>query len=82
MFVDRANGAMTTVSAVVFLYGADTKLASVEIVNLDESGDIGPAAAMATLVVVTSALACLLYYLLQRVLDRKTQAWRQGQSSD
>jgi iron(III) transport system permease protein len=70
--------AMTTVSAVVFLYGADTKLASVEIVNLDESGDIGPAAAMATLVVLTSAFACLLYYLLQRVLDCKTQAWRQG----
>ncbi|MNT60902.1 hypothetical protein D3C72_1985130 [compost metagenome] len=69
---------MTTVSAVVFLYGADTKLASVEIVNLDESGDIGPAAAMATLVVLTSAFACLLYYLLQRVLDCKTQAWRQG----
>ncbi|MDK3021466.1 putative 2-aminoethylphosphonate ABC transporter permease subunit [Cupriavidus taiwanensis] len=74
--------AMTTVSAVVFLYGADTKLASVEIVNLDESGDIGPAAAMATLVVLTSAFACLLYYLLQRVLDCKTQAWRQGQGND
>ena len=74
--------AMTTVSAVVFLYGADTKLASVEIVNLDESGDIGPAAAMATLVVLTSAFACLLYYLLQRVLDAKTQAWRQSGRND
>lgn len=74
--------AMTTVSAVVFLYGADTKLASVEIVNLDESGDIGPAAAMAALVVLTSAFACLLYYLLQRVLDAKTQAWRQSGRND
>ncbi|KJK21706.1 phosphonate ABC transporter permease [Burkholderiaceae bacterium 16] len=74
--------AMTTVSAVVFLYGADTKLASVEIVNLDESGDIGPAAAMATLVVLTSAFACLLYYLLQRVLDARTQAWRQSGRND
>ena len=74
--------AMTTVSAVVFLYGADTKLASVEVVNLDESGDIGPAAAMATLVVLTSAFACLLYYLLQRVLDAKTQAWRQSGRND
>jgi iron(III) transport system permease protein len=74
--------AMTTVSAVVFLYGADTKLASVEIVNLDETGDIGPAAAMATLIVLTSAFACLLYYGLQRYLERKTQAWRQSDRND
>jgi len=74
--------AMTTVSAVVFLYGPDTKLASVEIVNLDESGDIGPAAAMATLVLLTSVAACIAYTLLQRVLERRTQAWRQSQASD
>ncbi|MGO4159036.1 hypothetical protein [Cupriavidus sp. YAF13] len=40
-----------------------------EIVNLDESGDIGPAAAMATLVALTCAFACLHDYLLQRVLN-------------
>jgi iron(III) transport system permease protein len=45
-------------------------------VNLDEAGDIGAAAAMATLVVVTSAGVCLLYYFLQVWLDRRTQAWR------
>ncbi|XQU71338.1 putative 2-aminoethylphosphonate ABC transporter permease subunit [Cupriavidus sp. H18C1] len=74
--------AMTTVSAVVFLYGTDTKLASVEIVNLDESGDIGPAAAMATLVVLTCATACLAYYGLQRWLERRTQAWRGADERD
>ena len=68
--------AMTTVSAVVFLYSPRTMLASVAIVNLDEAGDIGPAAAMASLVVVTSAAVCLLYYFLQVWLDRRTQAWR------
>jgi iron(III) transport system permease protein len=72
MFVN----AMTTVSAVVFLYSPQTTLASVAIVNLDEAGDIGPAAAMASLVVVTSAAVCLLYYFLQVWLDRRTQAWR------
>ena len=41
--------AMTTVSAVMFLYSPDTVVASVAIVNLDEAGDIGAAAAMATL---------------------------------
>lgn len=67
--------AMTTVSAVVFLYSPGTTLASVAIVNLDEAGDIGAAAAMATLVVATSAMVCVLYYLLQRALER-TQSWR------
>ena len=31
--------------------------------NLDEAGDIGPAAALASLIVVTSAVVCLLYAL-------------------
>src|SRR5207253_9710011 len=45
--------AMTTVSAVVFLYAPRTMPDSVAIVNLDEAGDIGPAAAMAAPLVVT-----------------------------
>ena len=68
--------AMTTVSAVVFLYSPKTMLASVAIVNLDEAGDIGAAAAMATLVVITSGIVCVFYYVLQVWLDRRTQAWR------
>jgi iron(III) transport system permease protein len=68
--------AMTTVSAVVFLYSPKTTLAAVAIVNLDEAGDIGPAAAMATLIVVTSGLVCLVYHFLQVWLDSSTQRWR------
>jgi iron(III) transport system permease protein len=68
--------AMTTVSAVVFLYSPRTTLASVAIVNLDEAGDIGAASAMATLVVLTSAAVCFLYFLLQRFIERRTQTWR------
>ena len=48
--------AMVTISAVVFLYSPDTQLAAVAILNLDEAGEIGPAAAMATLIVATSAI--------------------------
>ena len=33
--------AMTTISAVVFLYSPETKLASIAILNLDEAGEIG-----------------------------------------
>src|SRR3546814_508660 len=48
--------AMTTVSAVVFLYGPDTALASVAVLNMDDAGDVAPAAAMAMMIVYTSAL--------------------------
>lgn len=68
--------AMTTISAVVFLYSPDTKLASVAILNLDEAGEIGAAAAMAVLIAGTSTVVTLLYLLLGRWVDRRTQAWR------
>ena len=38
--------AMTTISAVVFLYSPETKVAAIAILNLDEAGEIGAAAAM------------------------------------
>ena len=51
--------AMTTISAVVFLYSPKTMLASISILQLDEAGAIGSAAAMATLIVVTSAVVTI-----------------------
>ncbi|BDC43268.1 putative 2-aminoethylphosphonate ABC transporter permease subunit [Paraburkholderia terrae] len=69
------NG-MTTVSAVAFLYSPDTQPASVAILNLDDAGQIGPAAAMATLVLVTAACACLLFAAVSHGVLRRTQAWR------
>lgn len=68
--------AMTTISAVVFLYSPDTKLASVAILNLDEAGETGAAAAMAVLIAGISAVVTVLYLLLGRVVERRTQAWR------
>ena len=47
--------AMTTVSAVIFLYSTDTKLASVAVVNMDDAGTTAAAAAMAMMIVYTSA---------------------------
>ena len=67
---------MATLSGVVFLYSPDTVLASVAIMNLDEAGDVGPAAALASMTVLTSIAVCLLYALATRVLLMKTQAWR------
>ena len=68
--------AMVTISAVVFLYSPDTKVASIAIINLDEAGEIGPAAAMSTLIVATSATICLIYAGVTRWLLGTTQIWR------
>ncbi|MCK6451570.1 MAG: putative 2-aminoethylphosphonate ABC transporter permease subunit [Alphaproteobacteria bacterium] len=68
--------AMTTVSAVIFLYSTDTKLASVTIVNMDEAGFTAAAAAMAMTIVATSAAVKIGHVLLTHRLERTTQAWR------
>ncbi len=68
--------AMTTISAVVFLYSPDTKVAAIAILNLDEAGDIGAAAAMAVLIALASTVATLFFMLLGGWVGRRTQAWR------
>jgi iron(III) transport system permease protein len=68
--------AMTTISAVVFLYSPDTKLASIAILNLDEAGEIGAAAAMAVLIAGTSLAVSLLYLGVEWIVARTTQRWR------
>ena len=68
--------AMTTVSAVIFLYSTNTKLASVTIINMDESGFTAAAAAMAMTIVATSAAVKIAHVVLTRRFERTTQAWR------
>jgi len=68
--------AMTTISAVVFLYSPKTTLAAISILHLDEAGALGSAAAMATLIVLTSALVTGILFTLEWWLIRRTQAWR------
>lgn len=68
--------AMTTISALVFLYSADTKVATVSIVLLNDNAMLGPAAAMSVLIVATSSVVVGLQWLLMRGLLRKTQGWR------
>jgi iron(III) transport system permease protein len=68
--------AMTTISAVVFLYSPDTKVASIAILNLDEAGEPGAAAAMAVLIAAASLVACIAYLGIGWLVERRTQAWR------
>ena len=68
--------AMTTVSAVVFLYSADTKLAAIAILNMDDAGKTANAAAMGMTIVATSAGLRALQVLAMRGISRRSQAWR------
>src|SRR5215207_3830572 len=72
MFVN----ALTTVSAVIFLYGSGTKLASIAVVHMDEAGAIASAAAMATMIMLTAIFAKVLHLALDRLAFARLQAWR------
>ncbi len=72
MFVN----ALTTVSAVIFLYGPATKLASISIVHMDESGATAAAAAMATMIVLTAIAVKLIHLLLNTFVFARMQTWR------
>ncbi len=69
--------AITTVSAVVFLYSTDTALASIAVLNMDDAGDIAPAAAMGMMIFYTNAGARILHALGSRAILRRSEAWRQ-----
>lgn len=68
---------MVTISAVVFLYAADLKLASVAIVNMDDAGDVAPAAALSMLIVLTSIAVRLMYELITSRIRKKNERWQQ-----
>lgn len=68
--------AMTTTSGVIFLYTTDTVLASIAVMHLDEMGYTAAAAAMAVMIMVTSAIARIIHALISHVLIKHTQRWR------
>lgn len=68
--------AMTTVSAVVFLYSYNTTLASVAVLNMDDAGDTAPAAAMAVTIMLTCMVARVIHWLVGTLLLKRTQSWR------
>lgn len=68
--------ALTTVSAVVFLYSPDTTLAAIAVLAMDDAGDTAPAAAMATLLFATAAIGRGVIGLLGHALVQRTQRWR------
>ncbi len=67
--------AMTTVSAVVFLYSPQTTLAAVAALNMDDAGQIQAAAAMCMLIFYTNLAARGVHFGLGHLLGQ-SQAWR------
>ena len=68
--------AMTTVSAVVFIYSFNTHLASVAVLNMDDAGDIAPATAMGMMIFYTNVFVRVAYVLLTKKILVKFQSWR------
>jgi len=68
--------AMTTVSAVVFIYSFNTHLASVAVLNMDDQGDIAAAAAMGMMIFYTNVSVRVAYVILTKKVLVKFQSWR------
>jgi iron(III) transport system permease protein len=52
-------------------------VAAIAILNLDEAGEIGAAAACALMIAAANTVATLLFMGLSWWIDRSTQAWKQ-----
>ncbi len=68
--------AMTTLSAVIFLYTVDTKLAAIAVIHVDETGYTASAAAMGMLIVYACLVVRVIHWILSSFVLKKYQAWR------
>lgn len=71
--------AMTTLSAIIFLYTSQTKVAAIAVIHVDESGATASAAAMAMLIVYACVVVRLLHHVLSERLLVRLQRWRKPQ---
>ena len=67
--------AMTTVSALMFLFNAQTRVAAIAVVNMAEGSRFGQATALAVMVMLICLVATALQMLLRAIILRR-QAWR------
>lgn len=67
---------MTTVSAIIFLYGPKTKVASIAAIHMDELGEVAAAAALAMLIVYACIIVRVLHAIITGRVLYRLQAWR------
>lgn len=65
--------AMVTVSAVIFLYSPTVKIASVAIVNMQDAGDVAPAAAMSMLLLFINIIVRIVYEFISKKIKSKNR---------
>ena len=70
IFVYFFVNSMVTVSAVVFLYPADFKPAAIAIVNMEDAGNVAPAAALSVLIILTNIGVRLIYEVISNRLKK------------
>ena len=58
------------------MFNTATDASIVAVLNMDDAGDIAPAAAMALMIVYTSAFFRVLHALFARFINSRTQVWR------
>jgi iron(III) transport system permease protein len=69
---------MVTVSAVVFLYSADFKVAAIAITHMEEAGNYAQAAAMSLLILLTNIGVRALYEIVTGRIRKKNEARSQA----
>lgn len=62
---------MVTVSALIFIYTASSKVASISIVQLDDKGSTAQAAALAVMILITNVIVKLVFELVKKRLTKK-----------
>ncbi|WP_137390950.1 putative 2-aminoethylphosphonate ABC transporter permease subunit [Rhodoligotrophos defluvii] len=77
IFVFYFINAMTTVTAVVFLYTPETRTAAIAAINMDDSGMPSVAMAMGMLILVTSLLVKVAQIFFDSFQVRHSGRWRQ-----
>jgi iron(III) transport system permease protein len=65
--------AMVTVSAVVFLYSANFKIAAIAITHMEEAGNFGQAAAMSLLILLINVFVRILYEIAIKIIKNKSK---------
>ncbi|MGN0156038.1 MAG: putative 2-aminoethylphosphonate ABC transporter permease subunit [Lachnospiraceae bacterium] len=76
IFIYFFVNAMVTVSAVVFLYTAQSKPASIAILNMDDNGDYAAAAAMSILIFLINVAVRTIYEFVNAALVKKLDRWK------
>jgi iron(III) transport system permease protein len=66
--------AMVTVSAVVFLYSAQFRIAAIAITHMEEAGNLSQAAAMSLLILFINVFVRLLYEVATRIIKSRQSA--------